>query len=254
MYHKIEIRKLIKTYPRRKGDRLRVLNGLTIAVNQNEFSVILGPSGCGKSTFLRLLAGLEKPDSGEILVDGKAICGTEQNRGMVFQSYSSFPWLNVLKNIMFGFDLTNIAESEQEIIARKYINLIGLEGFENHYPSQLSGGMKQRVAIARTLAVNPEILLMDEPFGALDSQTRESMQDLLLRIWEEDNKTVVFVTHDIEEALFLADSIHVCSNRPLRVIKTIKVDFSRPRTELLRTSIKFIEEKRKIKDILYEYS
>ncbi len=246
---KVEIKSLYKGFPKRDGS-IAVLENISLHVKSKEFVVILGPSGCGKTTLLRIIAGVEKEDSGEILVDGKIIASPEQSRGMVFQSYSSFPWLTVHENIKFGLKLTNKSKQEQENIAREYLLMVGLKGFENYYPSQLSGGMKQRVAIARTLAVNPDILLLDEPFGALDTETRSQMQELLLDIWERNHVTVIFVTHDIEEALFLGDIIYICSPRPAKIKGTVRVDFQRPRSYNLRTKSNFNLLKSKIHSMI----
>lgn len=236
---KIAIRGLCKDFPRRNGTPLRVLHDIDLEVHHREFAVLLGPSGCGKTTLLRTIAGLEPPDSGEVLVDGCAVTGPDKKRGMVFQAYTSFPWLTVFENVLFGLRLTDRSRSEQEVIARDQLRQVGLEGFEDQYPSQLSGGMKQRVALARTLAVKPDVLLLDEPFGALDSQTRSLMQELLMDIWDRDHKTVLFVTHDIEEAIFLADRVYVCSARPATIRDRITVDFKRPRRFGLRTEAGF---------------
>ncbi len=246
MKDKIVIKNIYKNFPRKKGMALHVLEDLSMTVKQCEFAVVLGPSGCGKSTLLRIIAGLERPDSGLVLVDDKPVIGPDRNRGMVFQSYTSFPWLTVLDNVLFGLHLTDQSDKEQLGIAREYIRLVGLDGFEDHYTSQLSGGMKQRVAIARTLAVDPDILLMDEPFGALDSQTRSVMQELILDIWERDHKTVLFVTHDIEEAIFLSDRVLIASSRPMKIKKEITIPFDRPRHFELKTSLEFNKLKNKI--------
>lgn len=249
---KIVIENLHKSFPKGRGETLNVLDGLNVTVQPREFAVLLGPSGCGKTTLLRILAGLERQDSGTVLVDREPIEAPSKKRGMVFQSYTSFPWLTVLENVLFGLQLTDQSKEEQEDTARRYIKLVGLQGFERSYPNQLSGGMKQRVAIARTLAVDPDILLMDEPFGALDSQTRSLMHELLLNIWERDHKTVLFVTHDIEEAVFLADDIYLCSARPATIKSEIKVKFPRPRDFSLRTKPEFNAVKRQIQRIIRE--
>lgn len=246
---KIAIKDLSKSFMQKQGNLLAVINSISLTVCKREFAVLLGPSGCGKSTLLRIIAGLENADSGIALIDDKPINGTANSRGMVFQSYTSFPWLTVLNNVKFGLQ-PHESEEECNRIARKYIRMVGLEGFEDNYPNQLSGGMKQRVAIARTLAVDPDLLLMDEPFGALDSQTRSLMHELLLKIWENDHKTVLFVTHDIEEAVFLADQIYICSARPAHIIQAIKVNFSRPRDISLKTTPDFNIVKQQVQDII----
>ena len=247
---KIEIKNLKKSFLKNRNNTLRVLEKISMTVNKGEIAVLLGPSGCGKSTLLRIVAGLEHADDGEVIVNGESVKNPDRSRGMVFQSYTSFPWLTTHENILFGLNLTRKSNQEKKEISEKYIKLVGLEGFENNYPSQLSGGMKQRVALARTLAVNPDILLLDEPFGALDSQTRLLMHELLLDIWERDHKTVLFVTHDIEEAIFLADDIYICSARPAKIKKEIKIEFERPRIYELRTKPEFNEVKREIHNLL----
>ena len=217
--------------------RVEALRDVSFSADKGTFIGIVGPSGCGKTSLLRIIAGLIKPTNGRVLMNGTAVESPGRDRGMVFQSYTSFPWLTVRKNIEFGLRLRSISNEECEKISQHLIGLVGLSGFENTYPNALSGGMKQRVAIARTLANDPEILLMDEPFGALDYQTRWSMQELLLNIWDETRKTVLFVSHDIEEALFLADRVVVMTGRPGQVKEEVIVPFDRPRkTELKATS------------------
>ena len=222
------------------------LDGLTLEVPENQFAVIVGPSGCGKSSLLYLIAGLLQSTGGECLLDGRVLSAPGADRGMVFQSYSLFPWLTVRKNVEFGLSLRRIPAAERKERAAHYIEAVGLRGFEDAYSGQLSGGMKQRVAIARALANDPEVLLMDEPFGALDSQTRAIMQELLVDVWEKDQKTVLFVTHDIDEALFLGDVVHVMSSRPGRIIDSVAVELERPRHYEIVTSNRFIEMKRRI--------
>ncbi len=219
---------------------LEALGGIDLDIREGEFFAIVGPSGCGKSTFLEIVAGLIKPTSGRIFIDNKPINGPDLNRGIVFQGYALFPWRTVLGNIAYGLEEKGIPEQKREDICGKYITLVGLAGFENHYPYQLSGGMKQRVAIARVLAYDPDILLMDEPFAALDTQTREMLQAEVLRIWNETKKTVLFVTHNIEEAVFLADRIAVMSARPGIIKQIIEVPLVRPRFEEQRTSEGFM--------------
>ncbi|MDH3475764.1 MAG: ABC transporter ATP-binding protein [Rhodospirillales bacterium] len=235
----------------RRAGTVVALDGLSMEVPDKQFAVIVGPSGCGKSSLLVLVAGLNEVSGGRCKVDGEVVTGPGAERGMVFQSYSLFPWLTVQKNVEFGLSLRRMAARERIERARHYVNAVGLTGFENAYPSQLSGGMKQRVAIARALANDPEVLLMDEPFGALDSQTRAIMQELLLGIWEKEQKTVVFVTHDIDEALFLGDVVYVMSARPGRIIDTIDVGLERPRHYDIITSEKFIGLKRRIMSSLH---
>lgn len=252
MEAKIRVRDVHKSFQKKTGGVVHVLDGISIDVREREFAVLLGPSGCGKSTLLRILAGLEQSDSGDVMIDGKPVVGPDRSRGMVFQSYTSFPWLTVIENVLFGLRLTDKEPKEREEVARTYIKMVGLEGFEDHYPNQLSGGMKQRVAIARTLAVDPDILLLDEPFGALDSQTRSLMHEFLLDIWERDNKTVFFVTHDIEEAVFLADDIYICSARPAKIKKELQISFPRPRKFSLRTEPEFNTIKREVQALIRE--
>jgi len=210
-----------------------------VAVAPGEFVAILGPSGCGKSTLLRIVAGLDRPTAGRVVLGGTPVAGPGPDRGMVFQSYTLFPWLTVERNIRFGLRERGVAEAEQRAIAARFIARVGLKGFENHWPRQLSGGMQQRTALARALANDPEILLLDEPFGALDHQTRELMQELLLEIWEADRKTVLFVTHDIDEAVFLANRVLVMSARPGRIKAEVPVPLRYPREWTVKTTPEF---------------
>ncbi|MER8581081.1 ABC transporter ATP-binding protein [Mesorhizobium sp. M1423] len=221
------------------GQPVQALMPIDLAVAVNDFITILGPSGCGKSTLLRIVAGLEAPSEGRVLLDGKAVDRPGPDRGMVFQSYTLFPWLTVAENIAFGLRERGMAERERSDIVASYVDLVGLKGFENHWPKQLSGGMQQRTAIARALANDPEILLLDEPFGALDNQTRGLMQELLLGIWERRQKTVLFVTHDIEEAIFMASRVVVMTARPGRIKSDVAVDLPHPRHYTLKTSPEF---------------
>jgi NitT/TauT family transport system ATP-binding protein len=229
---------------------LTVFQDLSVDIANLEFVAIIGPSGCGKSTFLRIINGLDEPDSGTIEIDGKPVHGPGAGRAMVFQGFDLFPWRTALDNVAFGLEMLGMAKRERIDVARRYIDMVGLNGFEASYPHQLSGGMQQRVGIARALAVRPDILLMDEPFGALDLQTRDLLQDELLRIWQTDPKTVLFVTHSIEEAIYLADRIIVLSPRPARIAADIRVPFERPRDEALKTSPAFLEIRREIWGLL----
>lgn len=247
----VQIDEVSLAFETRRAGRVVALEQLSLEVPEKQFAVIVGPSGCGKSSLLDLVAGLKDTTAGQCSVDGKVVTRPGADRGMVFQSYSLFPWLTVRKNVEFGLSLNKVASSERTERANHYIGSVGLTGFENAYPSQLSGGMKQRVAIARALANNPEVLLMDEPFGALDSQTRALMQELLLGIWEKEQKTVLFVTHDIDEALFLGDVVYVMSARPGRIIDTIDVNLERPRQYDIITTPQFIEFKRRIMSSLH---
>ena len=219
------------------------LQATDLEVEENDFITILGPSGCGKSTLLRIVAGLDKQTSGEALLDNQRIDGPGAGRGMVFQSYTLFPWLTVLDNVCFGLRERNLPRAQQLEIANAFIKKVGLRGFENHFPKQLSGGMQQRTALARALANNPRMLLMDEPFGALDHQTRELMQELLLGIWEAEKKTVLFVTHDIDEAVFMGSRVVVMSARPGRIKLNREVPIPHPRHYLVKTTPVFSELK-----------
>ena len=207
-----------------------------LEVADNDFITVLGPSGCGKSTLLRIVAGLDTPTVGQVLLDGQAVAGPGADRGMVFQSYTLFPWLTVQQNICFGLREKGMPVAEQQEIAARFIGEVGLTGFESHFPKQLSGGMQQRVALARALANDPKILLLDEPFGALDNQTRALMQELLLSIWELHKKTVLFVTHDIDEAIFMANRCAVFSARPGRIKNELKIDLPYPRHYTVKTT------------------
>ncbi|NVK33970.1 MAG: ABC transporter ATP-binding protein [Rhodobacteraceae bacterium] len=230
------------------------LDDVSLSVEHNTFSVIVGPSGCGKSTLLRLVAGLETATSGSLMLDDKPIIGPSADRGMVFQSYTLFPWLTVRENVMFGPKLKKLPKAECEAIADDLISAVHLNGFEASYPKELSGGMRQRVALARALANDPQILLMDEPFGALDSQTRQLMQELLLEIWQTRRKTVLFITHDIDEAIFLGDEVHVMSARPGRIKSTLNIEIERPRNIDVLTSTSFMEYKREILSLMHSES
>ena len=212
----------------------------------------MGPSGCGKSTFLEIVAGLIKPTSGSVFIDGRQIKGPDRNRGIVFQGYALFPWRSVIGNIAYGLEEKGVPVKEREKICRKYILLVGLSGFENHYPFQLSGGMKQRVAIARALAYDPDILLMDEPFASLDAQTREILQGEILNIWDKTRKTVIFVTHNIEEAVFLADRIAIMSARPGIIRKIVDVPLGRPRFEEHRTAQELMSLRQEVGKLVRE--
>ncbi|MFO1302686.1 MAG: ABC transporter ATP-binding protein [Burkholderiales bacterium] len=223
----------------RGGAPTQALTPTSLEVADNDFITILGPSGCGKSTLLRIVAGLDKPTEGQVLLDGTRVAGPGADRGMVFQSYTLFPWLTVRENICFGLRERGVEPSRQDEIARHWIGKVGLAGFERHYPKMLSGGMQQRTAIARALANDPAILLLDEPFGALDNQTRSLMQELLLALWETERKTILFVTHDIEEAIFMANRVVVMSARPGRIKADIAVDLPHPRHYTIKTSPAF---------------
>lgn len=232
----------------RGGEPTRALEPTNLAVDENGFITILGPSGCGKSTLLRIVAGLDRPTAGRVLLGGREVSAPGADRGMVFQSYTLFPWLTVSENIAFGLKERGVPSAERRTIVAAYIERVGLAGFENHYPKQLSGGMQQRTAIARALANDPQILLLDEPFGALDNQTRALMQELLLGIWERERKTVLFVTHDIEEAIFLASRVVVMTARPGRIKADVPVDLPHPRDYRMKTGPEFSALKARLTD------
>ncbi len=239
----LELRKVTKRFVTPDGKSFEAIRDVNLTIpddpGKGEFRVFLGPSGSGKSTILNIVAGLFAPSSGEALLRGRPIEGPGPERGMVFQGYSSYPWLTVLDNVGFGLKLRGVARPERDRIARAWIEKVGLKGSENKYPKQLSGGMRQRVAIARTLAVRPQIILMDEPFGALDVQTRLGMQNLVNELWEEIEGTILFVTHDVPEAVYLADKIHILSAGPGSIVDEIEVDLPLHRTEDLKQSARF---------------
>ena len=248
---KVSIQGVEKKYNTRKGEVV-ALNGVDFDIKENEFICVIGPSGCGKSTLLNIIAGLLEPTSGQILVDGKPINGTGTDRGVVFQQYALFPWLTVKKNVEFGLKLKGLSKEECDAIAMKYLKMAELEKFADSYPKELSGGMKQRVAIARAYAMNPEVLLMDEPFGALDAQTRTQLQSELLKAWQEENKTCFFVTHDIEEAIVLATRVVIMSARPGRIKEVVDIDIPYPRDQETKMSDRFIELKNHIWGQVYQ--
>lgn len=248
---KLKIDNVYKEYTGRKGKTV-ALNGVSLDIKENEFICVVGPSGCGKSTLLNIIAGLLDPTSGDVYLDGKRIEGTGVERGVVFQGYALFPWRTVLKNVMFGLEIKKVPKAEAEATARKYIKAVGLEGFEEAYPKELSGGMRQRVAIARAYAVNPEVLLMDEPFGALDAQTRVQLQSELLSTWENEKKTCFFITHDVEEAIILAQRVVIMSARPGRIKRVVDIDIPYPRTQATKLDPRFIELKNEIWNEVYQ--
>ena len=229
----------------------KAIDDVSIDIQDNDFVCIVGPSGCGKSTLLRMLAGLDFPSAGNIIVNDRKVTGPGPDRGMVFQTYTLFPWMNVEDNIKFGLKIKKLPKGEQQEIADRYLKIIGLEKFAKSYSKELSGGMKQRVAIARALANQPEVLLMDEPFGALDPHTKSMMQLLMREIWVKEHPTVVFITHDIDEAVFLADKIYVMSARPGKMIKRVNVYLPHKRTLDLKDSPEFIKIRKGINDLLY---
>ena len=247
---KITVRNVSRTFISADGGKVEALQNINFEIadaysregrDVGEFRVLLGPSGCGKSTLLRLIAGLDHADDGEVLVNDQPVHGPGKDRGMVFQKYTSFPWLTVAGNIAYGMKINGIPEAKRKETIAQLVQDVGLGGFENAYPETLSGGMQQRVAIARTLALRPAVILMDEPFGALDAQTRSEMQQLLLKVWDETASTIVFVTHDVEEAVYLADRIFVMSAHPGTIIEDVQVPFERPRELGLKERNEFHE-------------
>lgn len=238
-----------KIYHSAKGDTL-AMDDVNINVLENEFVCIVGPSGCGKSTLLRMVAGLDEISEGNIIIQDRNIVGPGADRGMVFQAYTLFPWMTVAENIKFGLKLRKVPKNEQEEIVDKYLKVIKLEKFRNSYPKELSGGMKQRVAIARALANSPEVLLMDEPFSALDPQTKADMQLLMRQIWQVEKPTVLFVTHDIEEAVFLSSKIYVLTSRPGTVKKEVPVFLPYERDLSLKDSEQFIKIRKEVNGLI----
>ena len=246
----LSIDKLTRQFPSEKG-LVTALNQVSFDIHRREFVCVIGPSGCGKSTLIRMIAGLDEPSSGRMLVDGKETSGPCPERGMVFQGYTLFPWLTVKKNVMFGLEMAGKMASTAEGEARQWIDLVGLSKFEDVYPHQLSGGMKQRVAIARALAPNPRVLLMDEPFGALDAQTRAQMQSHLLEIWRNVDVTILFITHDLDEAILLADRILVLKANPGEIQEIIEVSVPRPRSLDQLQSPEFQATRRRLDELIH---
>lgn len=246
---KIYVKNVEKVYHSAKGDTL-AMKDVNINVLENEFVCIVGPSGCGKSTLLRMVAGLDEITSGDIVIQDRKIIGPGADRGMVFQAYTLFPWMTVAENIKFGLKIRKVPAKEQEEIVDKYLKVIKLEKFRNSYPKELSGGMKQRVAIARALANSPEVLLMDEPFSALDPQTKADMQLLMRQIWQVEKPTVLFVTHDIEEAVFLSSKIYVLTSRPGTVKKEVPVFLPYDRDLSLKDTEQFIKLRKEVNGLI----
>jgi NitT/TauT family transport system ATP-binding protein len=246
----LEVKGLGKTFQSHQGE-VTALQDINFKTHRRELVCVIGPSGCGKSTLIRILAGLESHTSGEVLLDGKPVNGPGRDRGMVFQGYTLFPWLTVKKNVMFGLEMNNAGRNEAESQARQWLELVGLTKFADAYPHQLSGGMKQRVAIARALANQPRILLMDEPFGALDAQTRAKMQNHLLEIWKNIDITILFITHDLDEAIFLADRILVLKAHPGAVQELIEVPVPRPRSAMQTSSPEFQATKARLEALIH---
>jgi ABC-type nitrate/sulfonate/bicarbonate transport system ATPase subunit len=247
---KISLRGVSRTFVNSQGQKIEALRDINFEVEDayspegrdvGELRVLLGPSGCGKSTILRLIAGLDRPDTGAVLVSGKPVTGPGPDRGMVFQKYTSFPWLTVAGNIEYGLRIQGTPKAEREQTVARLVEDVGLSGFEKSYPDTLSGGMQQRLAIARTVAVRPRVVLMDEPFGALDAQTRTAMQALLLKIWDETASTVLFVTHDVEEGIYVGDRLFILSPRPGTIVEDVPIPFGRPRDPGIKQSREFQE-------------
>lgn len=248
---KVRIDNVKKVFDSRNGEVV-ALNGVNMDIKENEFITVVGPSGCGKSTLLNIIAGLSKPTSGKVFCDGKEVTGTGPERGVVFQQYALFPWLTVRKNIEFGLTLKGIKGQEAQDIIEHYVKMVDLEDFIDHYPKELSGGMRQRVAIARAYAVNPSVLLMDEPFGALDAQTRTQLQDELLKTWETERKTCFFITHDVEEAIILGQKVVIMSARPGRIKEVVDINIPYPRTQETKMTQEFLDVKNYIWGQVYK--
>ncbi|WP_455198829.1 ABC transporter ATP-binding protein [Kaarinaea lacus] len=246
----LEVKNLQKEFETPQG-RITALNDINFKTHKREFVCVIGPSGCGKSTLIRILAGLETKTSGHVLLDGKDVTGPGPDRGMVFQGYTLFPWLTVKRNVMFGLEVAGKGGAPADEEARQWIELVGLSKFENSYPHQLSGGMKQRVAIARALANQPRILLMDEPFGALDAQTRAKMQAYLMEIWKNIDITILFITHDLDEAIYLADRILVLKAHPGEVQELIEVPVPQPRSPDQLLSPEFLATKKRLEELIH---
>jgi NitT/TauT family transport system ATP-binding protein len=247
----IELADVSKTFDK-AGRSVEALQGVSVVIARNEFAAILGPSGCGKSTLLNMVAGFDAPTRGAVRFDGEPVTTPSPRRAVVFQEPALFPWYTVLDNITFGLKTRGIAPTAYRGRVEAIIEQVGLQGFESHYPAELSGGMKQRVGIARVLVMEPDVLLMDEPFGSLDAQTRSVMQELLLSVWERHQQTVLFVTHDIEEALLLADTVSVMTARPGRIKKRLTIDLPRPRSLEVTTSPAFNALKREVLGLIRE--
>jgi len=250
----LEVRRLSKIFfeqndPRKPG--LVALYNISLTIRKNEFVSLLGPSGCGKTTLIRIIAGLLTADRGEVLVNSQTVNSPGRDRCMVFQQFGLLPWRTVLSNVEFGLEIDGLPREERRALAEKYLELVGLKGFENYYPHQISGGMQQRVGIARALSKQPEILLMDEPFGAVDAQTREQLQEELLKIWAQTETTVVFVTHSIDEAVYLSDRVVVMQARPGRIKEEVKIELPRPRWEGdIKADPRFAQLRARLRDSL----
>jgi NitT/TauT family transport system ATP-binding protein len=247
---KISVRDVTKTF-QLHGEDFVALDRVSLDIADNEFVTVVGPSGCGKSTLMNILAGLDEPSGGEALVDGRIVSGPGPERGVIFQQYALFPWLSVRKNVEFGLKVAGVPKAERHERAEHFIEMVGLQQFADALPKMLSGGMKQRCAIARAYAVNPSILLMDEPFGALDALTRVKLQEQLLETWSREKRTVMFITHDVDEAVFLANRVVVMAARPGRIFDVIDVDLPYPRTEDMRLSPEFTELRNRVWHSVY---
>lgn len=249
----LELAGISKTFgDNRTGHVVQVLEDIQYRIEKGSFVSIIGPSGCGKTTLLKIVAGLEEASAGRVLLDGREICHETDRIGLVFQEYALFPWRTSLQNVEMGLEIMGVEKMERRAAAMEYVKMFGLSGFENRYPRELSGGMQQRVAIARTLITNPRVVLMDEPFGSLDSQTRNDLQEFLLQLWQKRGETIIFVTHNVDEAVFLSDQIVVLSSRPGRIIEQFEVDCPRPRdrtspesNETRRAVLRALDEQRK---------
>lgn len=241
----LELKNISKTYTN-DHQQVEAIKNFNLSVKEREFIALVGPSGCGKTTLLKIIAGLIQASGGDVILDGKKILNSGKDRGLVFQQFTLFPWLTVKENISFGLDLQKLDNKKKTEIINHYLGVTGLKDFSEFYPKNLSGGMQQRVAIARTLANNPKILLMDEPFGSLDSQTRSQMQEFLTKLWEAEHQTILFITHDVQEAAFLADTVYVLSKRPMEIKNIFSVPFARPRIHALKHTKEFFEFENKI--------
>jgi NitT/TauT family transport system ATP-binding protein len=246
----LEVEQLGRRFPGQNG-AITALHDISLRIHRRELVCVIGPSGCGKSTLIRIVAGLDEPTAGRMLVDGREVTGPGPDRGMVFQGYTLFPWLTVKRNVMFGLEMAGMGREIAEAEARQWIALVGLNKFSDCFPHQLSGGMKQRVAIARALAPNPRVLLMDEPFGALDAQTRAQMQAHLIEIWRNVDVTILFITHDLDEAIFLADRIVVLKAHPGEIQEIIEVPVPRPRNLSQTSSPEFLATRRRLDELIH---
>ncbi|ANI40918.1 ABC transporter [Mycolicibacterium vaccae ATCC 25954] len=248
---RVDIENVSLAFETKRSGRVQALEDFSLTIEPGTFCCIVGPSGCGKSTLLRIIDGLQKPDAGRVLINDKVVEKPTLDVGFVFQKYNLLPWRSVLANVEFGLENLGVPKDKRRQTAQRWMKIVGLEGFEEHYPAQLSGGMQQRVGLIRALAIDPKILLMDEPFGAVDDLTRMKLQEELLNLWERDNKTVVFVTHDIEEALYLADRVIVMSARPGRISEIFDVDLPRPRNPEIRALPEFAKLKGEVLKCLH---